>query len=43
MKCISDAVQLHKVPNFSAMLSKVLKKIGLEISNTAKPCSFFFL
>ena len=25
MKCISDAVQLYKVPNFSAMVGKVLK------------------
>ena len=43
MKCISDAVQLYKVPNFSAMVGKVLKQIGLEISNAVKPCSFFSL
>ena len=27
MKCISDAVQLYKVPNFSAMVGKVLQKL----------------
>ena len=43
MKCTSDAVQLYKVPNFPAMVGKVLKKIGLEISNTAKPYSLPYL
>ena len=43
MKCISDAVQLYKVPKVSAMVGKVLKKIGVELRNTDKPCSFFSL